>query len=70
MASTMGRRIASKRVGEGWTQEQLAEKAGLSAKYVSRVEQDNANLSARVLADLARALGETMDYIYFGNGAM
>lgn len=69
MASTMGRRIASKRVGEGWTQETLAEKAGLSAKYVSRVEQDNANLSADVLSRIARALNTSMDHLYLGNGA-
>lgn len=68
MASTLGRRIASKRVGEGWTQEQLAERTGLSAKYISRVEQDNANISADVLSRFARALSTSMDYIFSGEG--
>lgn len=69
MASTMGRRIASIRVGEGWTQEELADKAGISAKYVSRVEQDNANLSADVLKRLADALKTSMDFLFEGKGA-
>ena len=66
MASTLGRRIASKRVGEGWTQEQLAERTGLSAKYISRVEQDNANISAEVLSRFARALSTSMDHLFGG----
>ncbi len=41
----------------GWTQQQLAEQAGIKTAYLSQIEGGKRTGSARVLAALARALG-------------
>lgn len=48
------RRLRSRR---GWTQEVLAEKAGLDVRYVQRVERATLNLSVGKLVAMADALG-------------
>jgi transcriptional regulator with XRE-family HTH domain len=52
----IGRRIADLRRERGFTQEQFAEKVGVSEKYLQRVES-GANLSIRSLVRFANALG-------------
>jgi len=42
---------------QGWTQEVLAEKAGLEARYVQQIEAGKTNMTLAVLVDLATALG-------------
>jgi transcriptional regulator with XRE-family HTH domain len=49
--------IRSLRERRGWTQEQLAETAGLAARYVQTLESPNANPRAVVLLAIADALG-------------
>jgi transcriptional regulator with XRE-family HTH domain len=66
MRATMGSRIAGRRVEQRWTQEELAERAGISSKYLSRVECDNANPSVDVLSRIAVALETTMDILNRG----
>ena len=44
------------RLGRGWTQEQLGEKAGVAPRYVQRIETGGVNPSAVVVAALAAAL--------------
>lgn len=66
MQASMGSRIAGRRVERRWTQDQLAIRASVSRKYLSRVERDNANPSADVLARIAAALETTMDYLSKG----
>jgi transcriptional regulator with XRE-family HTH domain len=41
---------------QGWTQEVLAEKAGLEARYVQQIEAGKTNMTLAVLVDLATAL--------------
>jgi transcriptional regulator with XRE-family HTH domain len=41
---------------QGWTQEVLAEKAGLEARYVQEIERAKTNMSVAVLVGLATAL--------------
>jgi transcriptional regulator with XRE-family HTH domain len=41
---------------KGWTQEDLAERAGLSARYVGQVERAQASMSVSVLGRIADAL--------------
>jgi transcriptional regulator with XRE-family HTH domain len=67
MQATMGSRIAGRRVENRWTQDQLAERAGLSPKYLSRVERDHVNPGAALLSRIAEALGVTMDYLNNGS---
>ena len=42
---------------QGWTQEVLAERAGLEARYVQQIEAGRTNMTLAILVDLAAALG-------------
>lgn len=65
----MGQRMAQLREGRGWTQKQLASKAGLSVAFISDVENDKRNPSTEVLLRFAEALGASLDYIATGKSA-
>jgi transcriptional regulator with XRE-family HTH domain len=45
------------RQGKGWTQEELADRVGLSVRYVGQVERGQASMSVTVLGQFADALG-------------
>ena len=45
------------RLKHAWTQEALAEKAGLEARYVQEIERAKTNMTLAVFLDLATALG-------------
>lgn len=51
----VGRRVAELRRATGQTQEQLAERLGVSVQYVSRIEAGT-NLTLATMVSLARAL--------------
>jgi transcriptional regulator with XRE-family HTH domain len=53
----LGARIRELRRERGLTQEELAERAGLHSRYISRVELGDANFGVSVLFDLAKGLG-------------
>lgn len=53
---TLGRRIRSEREGLGYTVTELAERAGLSRRYVTEAEAGRANLTVLKLARMALAL--------------
>ena len=53
---TVGQQIRTYRKGAALTQEKLAEKAGLSYKYLGEVERGVVNVSLDSLMRLARAL--------------
>ncbi|MGA7744359.1 MAG: helix-turn-helix transcriptional regulator [Polyangia bacterium] len=42
---------------QGWTQEVLAEKAGMEVRYVQEIERAKTNMTLAILVDLASALG-------------
>jgi transcriptional regulator with XRE-family HTH domain len=44
------------RQGKGWTQEELADRVGLSVRYVGQVERGQASMSVTVLGQFADAL--------------
>jgi transcriptional regulator with XRE-family HTH domain len=52
----VGRRIAERRAALGWTQEQLAEKIGISTRYLQAIESGAENLTLDSLGKFARAL--------------
>lgn len=62
----MGRRIAELREERGWTQKELAEKAGLSVTFLSEVENGRTNISSAKLLLIADALDTTMDFLARG----
>jgi transcriptional regulator with XRE-family HTH domain len=52
----LGKQISTKRNHIGWTQKELAEKAGISNTTVSRIESGKYNYSLLVLHKLTKAL--------------
>lgn len=57
-ARRLGRVLRNLRAAKGWTQEQLAKKAGMTRAYVAKLETGGKrNPSLAILQRLARALG-------------
>ncbi|NIA70087.1 helix-turn-helix transcriptional regulator [Pelagibius litoralis] len=54
--SVLGRRIRQKRTQNGWTQEDLAENAGIDRSYIGGVERGERNLTFTVLCQICEAL--------------
>ena len=59
----IGRRIRYVRHGKKLTQEQVAERANISANYLSRIENGTARFSLGVLIQLIKALNISADYL-------
>ena len=65
----IGLRIKQLRISKGLTIKELAQKAHMSAGYLSEVERGRSALSAEKLAALAGCLGTTVDYLLTGISA-
>jgi len=63
---TIGKRIKYFRESKNWTQERLADEAGVSKSFISEVENDRRNPSAGKLLDIASVLGASLDFIMTG----
>ncbi|MBP3519763.1 MAG: helix-turn-helix transcriptional regulator [Oscillospiraceae bacterium] len=63
---TFGERLKTYRKAKGYTQQELAEKIGVSDKTVSRWESDGGYPDVPTLVPLARALGVTVDELLGG----
>ena len=63
---TVGDRIREVRENLGINQGQLATRAGVSKGFLSDVENNKRNLSARNLLRIANALGASVDYLLRG----
>jgi transcriptional regulator with XRE-family HTH domain len=61
--ATTGDRIREVRESLGWTQQVLADKAGLSKGFLSDVENGHRGISSDNLLKVANALGATLDYL-------
>ena len=57
MRKLVGNNFARLRTAAGLTQEQVAERAGLSQQYVSGIERGTRNPTVETLAQIAKALG-------------
>lgn len=62
----LGKRIRALRKEAKLTQEELAERAGLSANYVGEIERGERNPSALALFALARGLGVQPGTLFAG----
>lgn len=62
----LGERIKTRRLELGWTQDVLAQRAGISKGFLSDVENGKRSIGADTLLDLARVLGLTLDYLMTG----
>lgn len=67
--NTLGTRIAQMRRQKGMTQEELAEKLGLSSQAVSKWENDVSCPDISLLPQLARLLGCTVDELLTGESS-
>jgi DNA-binding XRE family transcriptional regulator len=54
---TLGLRLREKRKALGWTQEDLADNAGIDRSYIGGVERGQRNLTFNVLCQICCALG-------------
>ena len=52
-------RARARRLGHGWTVRELAERSGLSPRFLVQLESGRGNISVKRLADVARALDTT-----------
>ena len=66
---TVGDRIKKRRNELGWTQDLLAEKAGISKSFLSDLENGKRSVSADNLLDIARALSLSLDYLMTGEAS-
>ena len=53
----IGKKLKKVREGQELTQEDLAEKAGISANYYAKVERDEINVTVNTLRKIVKALG-------------
>lgn len=57
-----GARVQEQRIREGWSQEELADKVGISRNYLSQIERGQAtNLSWRLVERLTTVLGVPLE---------
>ena len=61
----IGKRLRAIRKKNGYTQEQLAELAGISPQHCSGIETGNAKVSLPALVQLCKALDATLDEVLF-----
>lgn len=58
---TVGKRIRAARLTKGWTQEELAEKAGISPTHVSVIERAGNSVKPETFVSICCALGVSAD---------
>jgi transcriptional regulator with XRE-family HTH domain len=63
-AKTLGKRVRSLRASKGWSQERLADEAGMHRTYAWGIERGARNPSLRHLANLAAALGVSLRSLF------
>lgn len=63
---SVGERIRRRRLELSWTQDVLAEKAGISKSFLSDLENGKRSIGADKLLDLGRVLSLSLDYLMSG----
>jgi transcriptional regulator with XRE-family HTH domain len=69
MNESLGERIKNIRQSLGWTQDRLAQEAGISKSFLSEIENNKANVSGEFLLKIATALDASLDYLMKGESA-
>jgi XRE family aerobic/anaerobic benzoate catabolism transcriptional regulator len=59
LLAALGRRARALRLERGWTLREIAERSGVSPRFLVQLEAGRGNISVRRLADVARALETT-----------
>ncbi len=65
-AMRVGERIRLRRQELNWTQDALAQKAGISKGFLSDLETGKRGIRAETLLDIGRVLGVSLDYLMKG----
>ena len=66
----MGDRIKQIRLAAGLTQQQFAERIGLSRKYIALIETGSREPSDRTISDICREFGVSQSWLQTGEGEM
>ena len=66
MPTTVGERVKRRRTELGLTQDELAQKAGISKSFLSDLENGKRNIGAETLLDLGRAMSVSLDFLMTG----
>jgi XRE family aerobic/anaerobic benzoate catabolism transcriptional regulator len=56
LLSALGARARARRLQRGWTLREIAQRSGVSSRFLVQLESGRGNISVRRLADVARAL--------------
>jgi transcriptional regulator with XRE-family HTH domain len=67
--ASVGERIRGRRAELGWTQDQLAQKAGISKSFLSDLENGKRSVGANNMLDIARALSVSLDFLMTGTAS-
>ena len=62
----IGERIRNARKAKGWSQDKLTEKMDISVAFLSRIERGTSEVNLKRLAEIARYLDVTMEYLISG----
>lgn len=62
----IGNRMRQVRKSHNMSREQLAERAGVSSKFIYEIERGMKGMSAETVSKIAKALGETCDFLING----
>ena len=65
----IGYRIMELRLDRGYSREGLAERAGISSKFLFEIERNGRGFSANTLINLADSLDVSADFIMTGQGS-
>lgn len=65
----MGYKIKELREKKNMTQDELAEKSGVSRTIISFLENGNPNTTSKTLVRIARALDVTIDQLFYKENA-
>lgn len=68
--AALGRRARAQRLARGWTLREVAERSGVSPRFLVQLEAGDGNISVRRLADVAEALETTPAALLSGGEAV
>lgn len=66
--AALGRRARAQRLSRGWTLREVAERSGVSPRFLVQLEAGTGNISVRRLAEVAQALETTPGALLSGDG--
>ena len=62
-------RLKAARAAKDWSQQRLADEVGVSRQTVNAIEKGDYNPTIRLCLAICRALGKTLDELFWEDGA-